>query len=92
MDVIFEDLMFIAFIVGSIVLLIYTAKTKKPFRRSVKLRSIAFAVGYLLGMVWQIADENLLGVILCIVGFTLSQFVVALTFYQDYKDSEIPYE
>lgn len=92
MSVLFEDLMFCAFIIADIVLLIRTCKMKDVFSRSEKLCAIMFVTGYISGLVWQIAEENLLGVIFCITGLTLSQFIVAIVYYQSYKDLEIPHE
>ena len=92
MSVVLEDLMFVFFIVADVVLLIATSRVKKTFSLFAKLRAIMFTVGFLVGIIWQVACDNLLGVIFCIVGFMLSQFVAALTFYQNCKDMEIPYE
>ena len=92
MGVVFEDLMFVFFIVADVVSLISACRAKKGFSLLVKLRAIMFTVGFLVGIIWQVACDNLLGIISCIVGFMLSQFVAALTFYQNYKDMEIPYE
>lgn len=92
MSVLFEDLMFCAFIVADAVLLIRTCKAKNMFSRPEKLRSIAIVAGCIAGLVWQIAEGNLLGVIFCVACLALSQFIVAIVYYQNYKDSEIPHE
>lgn len=48
--------------------------------------------GIFAGLFWLALGEHVLGAILCMMGTMVSQFTVAVTFYENYKELEIPHE
>jgi len=92
MSILFENLMFCIFIVADFIWLVQIWKTTKTFSISEKLRSVTFTTAFLLGFVWMALENPILGAIFCMIGFMVSQFTVAVTFYENYKELEIPHE
>lgn len=92
MNVLFEILMICSFVVADFVWLVQIWKTTMSFSPSDKVRSISFMIAFLLGFFWLALENHIIGAVFSLVGFIVSQFTVAVTFYENYKDLEIPYE
>lgn len=92
MSVMLEILMLCFFIVADFVWLVQIWKTTKSFDLSEKIRSITFTFAFLLGFIWMTLGNHMFGAIFSLVGFWVSQFTVAVTFYENHKDLEVPYE
>ncbi len=92
MSVILENLMICSFVVADFVWLVQIWKTTKSFSSSDKLRSVSFTIAFLLGFFWMALENRMIGAVFCLMGFMVSQFTVAVTFYENYKDLEIPHE
>lgn len=87
-----ENLMLCIFVVADLVWLIQIWKTKKNFSRMEKLRAVSFTAAFLLGFVWMALENHIPSAILCVIGCMISQFTVAVIFYENYKELEIPHE
>ena len=92
MSMLFENLMFGILIVADFIWLLQIWKNTKTFSRVEKLRAVTFTAAFLLGFVWMALKRHILSTIFCAIGCMVSQFTVAVIFYENYKELEIPHE
>ncbi len=92
MNILFTNITILLFAIGDLIWLIQIWKMPRIFSALEKLRSVSFAFSFFLGLLWTVLSENPLGAYLCLAGLVISQFTIAVTFYENYKGLEIPHE
>lgn len=92
MGILFESAMLCSFIAADFLWLVQIWRSTRTFALSEKIRSVAFSAAFLFGFVWLALEDHMLGAILSMMGFMVSQFTVAISFYENYKELEIPHE
>ena len=83
---VFEDIMMTLFVVADFIWLVQIWKSNKHFSREEKIRAISFTVAFLLAFFPFAMGHNILSAVVSLIGYSVSQFVVAVTFYENYKD------
>ena len=88
----FEDVMMTLFVVADFIWLVQIWKSNKHFSREEKIRAISFTAAFLLAFFPFAMGHNILGAVISLIGYAVSEFTIAVTFYENYKDKEIAYE
>lgn len=88
----FANIMISFLVAGSVVWLVQIWRRSGNFTRTEKIRAVSFVLSFFLGLIWTILSGNRSGAWLCLTGFIVSQFAFAATFYDYFKELEIPHE
>ncbi len=84
-----EALMFALFVLVALIWLIQISKQKSEFSLSEKCRAVTFGLGFFVGMALNLTMEHILTGFICMVGVVISEFLIAVIFYENFKDKEI---
>ncbi len=85
----FEDIMMGLFAVAMLVWLIQIWKVDRYFSKTEKIRAVTFAIAFLLATFRFGAINNIIGFAISLIGFVISEFALAVVYYEKYKDLEI---
>ena len=83
------DIMFGMFAVAMFIWLLQICTTDKQFEKSERIRSITFLIAFILGFLLLTTANNIVGAVICLIGFVISEFTSAVVFYEHFKDKEI---
>lgn len=92
MGILFENSMFGFFAIAVFFWLLQIRNTEAAFPREEKAKAASFAAAFLLGIFEMVVESNKIGAIICSIGFLISEFTLAIVFYENFKDIEVPYE
>ena len=84
-----EDIMFGMFAAAIFIWLLQIWKTDKQFERSEKIRSITFLIAFVLGFLLLTIANNIVGAVICLIGFVISEFTSAVVFYEHFRAKEV---
>ncbi len=84
-----EDIMFGMFAVAMFIWLLQIWKTDKQFGKFEKIRSITFLIAFVFGFIMLTIANNIVGAVICLIGFVISEFTSAVVFYDNFKDKEV---
>lgn len=88
----FANIMVSFWVGGSFVWLVQIWHRSGNFTQVERIRAVSFVLSFFLGLIWASLSGNHSGAWLCLTGFIVSQFALAVTFYDDFKEVEIPHE
>ncbi len=71
---------------------IQLSQKREPVNQNEKLHAILFTVAFLLGIFLSIYRQEIAATVSFMVGFVVSEFSIAIAFYDKLKEVEIPCE
>lgn len=88
----FENIMLGLFLIAIFLWLLQIWRTEGIFCKRDKMRAASFTTAFLLGIFEMVVESNKIGAIICSAGFLISEFTLAIVFYENFKNIEVPYE
>lgn len=71
---------------------IQLAQKKAPINKDEKIHAVSFAVAFLLGVILSFFRQNIILAVSFMIGFVVSEFSIAIAFYDKLTEVEIPHE
>lgn len=85
-----KNVMLLLFVLADFIWLMQIWTTHENYPESDKFRAASFMIAFFFGFMESGLKGDIFSVVICLIGFVISEFTVSVVFYEKFKEVNFP--